>query len=95
MYINGKWFTEPQLASYIDDLQTQLKEKDEKLALAKTLLKSAIECLSSNIACKADGESCDFCEYDKESCDYDNRFRWEHHIESLSLIKEALGNVRE
>ena len=95
MYINGKWFTEPQLVSYIDELQTQLKEKDEKLTLAKTLLKSAIECIGKNMICDADGKSCEFCEYDNENCDYDNRFRWQHHIESLSLINEAFDNVKE
>lgn len=35
MYINGKWYSEPELAAYIKELQERIRELEEALTRNK------------------------------------------------------------
>lgn len=81
MNINGKWYTETELAAYIAELEEKLRDRDleadngarqiayydDELRQAKELLKAAVEDIKYLINhAKRNGKACDRCKYGNE-----------------------------
>ena len=100
MNINGKWYSEPELAAYIKDLEVrisvledkhhnecgQIAHYDDELKAAKRLLKSAVEGFEyiKPYTSRCDGR-CNNCPFENEGwC----RTDWRYADEALALIGE-------
>ncbi|MBQ9898538.1 MAG: hypothetical protein IJM44_03675 [Ruminococcus sp.] len=81
MNINGKWYTETELAAYIKELEEKLHDRDleadngarqiahydDELRRAKELLKAAVEDIKYLINhAERNGKACDRCKYGNE-----------------------------
>ena len=81
MNINGKWYSEPELAAYIAELESRLRDRDleadngarqiahyeDELRQAKRLLKAAVEDIKYLINhAERNGKACDRCKYGNE-----------------------------
>lgn len=40
MYINGRWYTEPEIEAYIEKLKSQISERDKLLSSVRSYYKS-------------------------------------------------------
>ena len=101
MNINGKWYSEPELAAYIADLESRLRDRDleadngarqiahyeDELRQAKELLKAAVEEINQLIN---DDGVCHI-EHSCEDCPFFNKTyddcKWQHKAEALALIE--------
>ena len=84
MNVNGKWYTEPQLAAYVMALEAKLAEVEAKhelecmqiahysdeLAKVKELLKAANKDIFDMLTERFGGTICEFCKwYNKDDAD--------------------------
>ena len=101
MNINGKWYSEPELAAYIAELEEKLRDRDleadngvrqiahydDELRRAKELLKAAVE--DFKVIGKALDADCDMlinCDDCPLQSGHYNCRSWNHQNEALALI---------
>lgn len=103
MYINGKWYTEPQIEAYVTELENKVAELEDKhwnecrqiahyddeLRRAKELLKDAVD---GFLFLGAWMDDHDDCTLDCANCPLHragiNCRCWKHQGEALALIGE-------
>lgn len=91
MYIDGKWYTEPELEAYVKELKARVKTLEVHKSKSDELLKAAVEdvryCMRSYDPCEICallGEDGECPATDDDDCG--EKYKWRYEDEALKLI---------